>query len=940
MRSALAGIALLSSNTLSQAATSKIIYATPGNYTWTCPAGVSSITVECWGGGGGGGGCGAAYTGAGGGAGGSYVEYTYSVTPGTIYNLTVGAGGTGGAEGAAGTGTSGGTGGSSYFGNSTAGSSSGASVLAVGGPGGTADNTAGTSGSNYHTSSGGNASAETSGNLPASGTTYDYAGTSGGTGPGTSKGAGAGGAGAALAGSSGGGAGGTGAGSQGNGSTGSAPGGGGGGGDEGSTPTYNSSNGNGGAGGAGMVSIATSVVSPFTPGDIVVEQLGDGDETLANTGNTMFMDEFTTSGTQLQGIKITDSGASALIDSGTASSAGGMTLSTNGQLLCIPGYNTGQPYSSSLTGSSSTAVPRGIGTVSSAGSYSLAATSSSAFNANNFRGAASDGNNNFWGSGNTGSGGIYYFGNASTAADLVNSNLICLNIFGGNIWYDTQKSPFYGIWQYSGTPTTSQSTLGTQVIPLTSSDAPYNFAVNSSGTVIYYADDGSASGESSANAGIHKWTKSGSTWSSQYILLSGTVVYGLAVDWTTAQPTVYATTGSGASGNSLIMVQDTGSGATATTLATAATNTIFRNVEFAPVTPAAANNSPSYSSALTLSCTTVPGATYSWIGPGSFSSSSQNPTVTSNASSANNGTYTVTVSWDGGIYVSTASTTVTVSKATTSVAVNSSENPSGYKDSVYFTATLPSAATGNVIFLTNSVPLSTNALSSGLANSASTTLLPRGTQTITAEFDGDINYIGSTNSISQTVTNHPPAASVMTAYRTAGTVLKVALSDMATNWSDVDGDTVELTGVNPTTTNSQTLFMLNVTTNSGSFVIGNYSYVGYTNGPDVADQFSCSIADGYGGTNIGYVNIVIVGSVSGQATGLISPGGSGVTVNFAGLPGYNYSVQRSTNLMSGSGWVTIWTTNAPAGGLFNYTDSFSGLGGVPSSAYYRLSWQP
>jgi hypothetical protein len=219
-------------------------------------------------------------------------------------------------------------------------------------------------------------------------------------------------------------------------------------------------------------------------------------------------------------------------------------------------------------------------------------------------------------------------------------------------------------------------------------------------------------------------------------------------------------------------------------------------------------------------------------------------------------------------------------------------------------------------------------------------LLPRGTQTITAEFDGDINYIGSTNSISQTVTNHPPAASVMTAYRTAGTVLKVALSDMATNWSDVDGDTVELTGVNPTTTNSQTLFMLNVTTNSGSFVIGNYSYVGYTNGPDVADQFSYSIADGYGGTNIGYVNIVIVGSVSGQATGLINPGGSGMTVNFACLPGYNYSVQRSTNLMSGSGWVTIWTTNAPAGGLFNYTDSFSGLGGVPSSAYYRLSWQP
>ena len=39
-------------------------------------------------------------------------------------------------------------------------------------------------------------------------------------------------------------------------------------------------------------------------------------------------------------------------------------------------------------------------------------------------------------------------------------------------------------------------------------------------------------------------------------------------------------------------------------------------------------------------------------------------------------------------------------------------------------------------------------------------------------------------------------------------------------------------------------------------------------------------------------------------------------------------------------WVTILTTNAPANGLFNYTDNFSDLGVVPSSAYYRLQWNP
>ncbi len=290
----------------------------------------------------------------------------------------------------------------------------------------------------------------------------------------------------------------------------------------------------------------------------------------------------------------------------------------------------------------------------------------------------------------------------------------------------------------------------------------------------------------------------------------------------------------------------------------------------------------------------------------------------------------------------TFNVSVTVSQAATSLSVISSENPSGYKDSVNFTATLlPSVATGSIIFLTNGVSYDSEPLSSGSATSVATTLLPRGTDTITVEYATQGNYIGSTNNLSQLVTNHPPVATTMTAYRTAGTTLRVALSDMAANWSDVDGDTVKLMGVNPLTTNLQTLFLLNVSSNlDNSLVISSSSYVGYTNGPNVADQFSYSIADGNGGTNIGLVNIVILTGATGQATGLVNPGGGALMVSFAGLPGYSYSVQRSTNLVTGSGWVTIWTTNAPANGLFNYTDNFSGLGGVPVNAYYRLSWQP
>ncbi|MGZ3864422.1 MAG: glycine-rich domain-containing protein [Bacteroidia bacterium] len=91
---------------------------------WTCPPGVTSVTVQCWGGGGAGGGVSAssAVSAGGGGAGGSFAQGTVAVTAGSSYNIVVGAGGAG-VSGAAG-----GAGGTSSF--------NGTSVVAVGGNGG------------------------------------------------------------------------------------------------------------------------------------------------------------------------------------------------------------------------------------------------------------------------------------------------------------------------------------------------------------------------------------------------------------------------------------------------------------------------------------------------------------------------------------------------------------------------------------------------------------------------------------------------------------------------------------------------------------------------------------------------------------------------------------------------------------------------------------
>ncbi len=80
-------------------------------------------------------------------------------------------------------------------------------------------------------------------------------------------------------------------------------------------------------------------------------------------------------------------------------------------------------------------------------------------------------------------------------------------------------------------------------------------------------------------------------------------------------------------------------------------------------------------------------------------------------------------------------------------------------------------------------------------------------------------------------------------------------------------------------------------------------------------------------------------TVIGQITSITQPAPGVVQLNFLGTPTHSYGIQRTTNLLSH--FTTLWTTNAPAGGIFSFTDSFSDLGGnPPGAAFYRLSWMP
>ena len=432
--------------------------------------------------------------------------------------------------------------------------------------------------------------------------------------------------------------------------------------------------------------ITSQSFAQFTAGNLVVLQAGDGSAALTNQGSAIVLKEFTPAGTPAFSLAIPTSSATGLVVSGTATSEGMLSRSSNGQQLVFGGYaNT---FTASVATASGTNVPRGIMTVDAAGTYSRVATSTTFYSANNIRGAATDGLGNFWASG--GNQGTDYFGN--TAAPVTTQSFVTntrgISIAAGDIAFSTGSGALPGIYVVntigSGT-TTAQATTVTPVLLTGTGSSPYQFAISPTLTYGYIADDRAIA----SGGGIQKWTFNGTAWTLAYTFATSTNTAitvgarGLAVDFSGTNPIIYATSAE-ATSNRLISIVDGGSVGTSTitTLATASpTNTIFRGLAFSPsssctspsITAIAASSPICSNQALNLtsSATGTGPLTYSWFGSGSFSSTSvSNPTVTGAAS----GAYTLAVTNSCG--TATAVVTATVNPTPT-ITVNGSSICSG-----------------------------------------------------------------------------------------------------------------------------------------------------------------------------------------------------------------------------------------------------------------------
>jgi hypothetical protein len=364
---------------------------------------------------------------------------------------------------------------------------------------------------------------------------------------------------------------------------------------------------------------ASTLSAPLTPGNLVVYRVGSGTGSAVNTGNPVFLDEFTTAGVLVQSIPMptTANGIQKpLIASGTATSEGLLNRSLDGRYLILTGYGT-TTGGSSLAGTSSTNVPRVIGRVDTQGNIDTSTALTDWGNAQNPRSAISTDGTDFWGAS---ANGVNYTTLGSTnSTALTNQNTRNISIVDGQLYISTSSSGKYVSTLGSGLPTAAgqpvtgiPGSLGTSP----SGTSPYGFAfVNLTGgegaDTLYVADDG-------ASTGIQKYSLVSGAW-----VLNGTItaasVRGITASVSGTSVTIYATTGgSGASGGgSVYTVTDTAgynatpSSSSVTTMATASANTAFRGIAFAPkasqtISPIAANVSktygdPAYSAATTAS---------------------------------------------------------------------------------------------------------------------------------------------------------------------------------------------------------------------------------------------------------------------------------------------------------------------------------------------------
>ncbi len=544
---------------------------------------------------------------------------------------------------------------------------------------------------------------------------------------------------------------------------------------------------------AALISSAQAqITNPvFTPGKLAVMRGGDGIITIKSSRqHPVFIDEYdpaiTNQTSPIVSLGLPTNGANGIFINAHAGSEGqGLTRSADRRYLALCGYcgdlNSIPGTPSSATNSTGQGYNRGFGLIDAFTNFNVVYQSPYWFGIepgitqNNPRGLATDGSNDFWGTGTVAGtqngGGFVETGTLAwngsgpyTVQNLVNSAyfariingvlyMVAQNESGG-----AQNNGVYNFIDFTGAVVPLDYAPGNEAKVLNTNlflnfGATYAsvlaFDMNPQGTIAYAADN---------TYGIVKFVNSGGTWSEAYLFNSNNIgstsktlnpkgatgCFGVTVDFSQANPVIYATTldegdGKNTCSNRLIAIVDTGvapdpTNLVAQVLAVAAnTNEVFRGIDFTPdlrpyilSQPVGTSVTTNEAVSFTASATSPYSFTYQWQdnganiqNEGDISGVNTATLTFSAATLADAGNYTVVISNQYG--------------AVTSQVAN-----------------LGVSATANPPTITNSVVYITNYI----GNNQSFSVTPKGTPAFTYQWyfgarplvDDGVKYYGSTNS--------------------------------------------------------------------------------------------------------------------------------------------------------------------------------------------------
>ena len=344
--------------------------------------------------------------------------------------------------------------------------------------------------------------------------------------------------------------------------------------------------------------IAAACSGSAIASDVVVCRVGSGVATLTTAAAAVSLERHASDGLLVQTIALptTVSGSNRRLTlGGTKKGECALVVSSDGNYLTLAGYDAA-PGTASVSSSATAMVNRIVARVDAAGNVDTTTRLNSAFDMASVGGAVSVDGSGFWvsGDGASGLGGVWYLAHGATGGlqILANPNDVrTVNIASGRLFATTNTPTFTSIFSVgTGLPKTAgQSTNLLYGLPIWQ---PYGFAFFDRSRSVGGLDTLYVANESTiaAGGGIQKWKFDGSIW---YLVttftdgLGTTGARGLVAEAQGANIVLYATTVE-PSGNKLVrLVDDDNTPPTATVIATAAANTVYRSVALAWVAPAA-----------------------------------------------------------------------------------------------------------------------------------------------------------------------------------------------------------------------------------------------------------------------------------------------------------------------------------------------------------------